>query len=84
MSTKGKLKERFKSLPSDFTFEEVVRLFASFGFELSNKGNTSGSRVAFCKNDETFTMHRPHPDHTVKKGTLKNIKDYLESKGLLE
>lgn len=27
MSTKEKLKERFKTLPSDFTFDELVRLF---------------------------------------------------------
>ena len=47
MSTKDKLTKRFKSLPSDFTFDELVRVFASVGFTLDNKGNTSGSRVRF-------------------------------------
>lgn len=84
ISTKGKLIERFKSLPNDFTFDELIRLFAAFGFELSNKGNTSGSRIAFIKEEETFTMHKPHPDNCIKKGTLKGIRDYLDSKGLLE
>lgn len=83
MSTKGKLKDRFCSLPNDFTFEELIRLFSSFGFELDNKGKSSGSRVAFIKDDDTFTMHKPHPGNIVKKGTLKNIKEYLEEKDLL-
>lgn len=83
MSTKGKLKERFCSLPNDFTFEELTRLFSVLGFELDNKGKSSGSRVAFTKGEETFTMHKPHPGNIVKKGTLKNIKDYFEEKGLL-
>ena len=84
MTTKGKLKERFKSLPNDFTFDKLIRLFASVGFTLSNKGGTSGSRVAFTNGEDTFTMHKPHPDSVVKKGTLKAIQDYIESKGLLE
>lgn len=83
MSTKGKLKDRFCSLPNDFTFEELVRLFSVLGFELDNKGKSSGSRVAFTKGDETFTMHKSHPGNIVKKGTLKFIKDYLADKGLL-
>lgn len=83
MSTKGKLIDRFGRLPNDFTYEELVRLFSYFGFEVDNKGKSSGSRVAFVKGNEVFTMHRPHPGNIVKRGTLKGIKDYLEEKGLL-
>ena len=45
MGTKEKLIERFKSLPANFTFEEMERLLSIFGYEKSNKGKTSGSRV---------------------------------------
>ena len=83
MSSKEKLVKRFLSLPRDFTFDEVVRLFALFGFVLSNKGHSSGSRVAFIHSDEVFTMHRPHPENIVKRGTLQNIKEYLENKNLI-
>ena len=58
-------------------------LFSVFGFELDNKGRSSGSRVAFIKGEETFTMHKPHPGNIVKKGTLKSIKEYFDEKGLL-
>lgn len=56
-----------------FSFEELVRLFASIGYELDNKGKSSGSRVAFINKDAIFTMHTPHPGNLVKKGTLKMV-----------
>ena len=80
MSTKEKLLGRFRSLPTDFTFDELVRLFSYYGFVLSNKGGTSGSRIAFVKGDEIFTMHKPHPGNLVKRGVLKGVCDYLNTK----
>ena len=80
MGTKEKLLKRFWSYPSDFTFEELVRLFSYYGFVLSNKGGTSGSRVAFVRDGETFTMHKPHPGNVIKKGTMKAIGDYLRAR----
>ena len=61
MGTKEKLTERFKSQPKDFTWNEYVRLFGALGFEPSNKGRTSGSRVIFTKGDMSHTAHKPHP-----------------------
>ena len=43
METKEKLIERFKRQPKDFTFDELTRLFIVLGFEVSQKGKTSGS-----------------------------------------
>jgi hypothetical protein len=80
MSSKEKLEKRFLSLPRDFTFDELVRLFAQYGYELSRKGRSSGSRVAFVRGNEVFTMHRPHPENIVKRGTLQNVKEYLKQK----
>ena len=47
MTKKDKLLERFLALPNDFTFDELKSLLESMGFEIENKGKTSGSRVAF-------------------------------------
>ena len=33
MGTKEKLIERFKALPSDFTFDELEKLLKCFGYE---------------------------------------------------
>ena len=83
MSSKDKLIERFKSFPNDFSFDELVRLLGGFGFTLSHKGATSGSRVSFDKGDKSLTLHRPHPGNIVGKGVLKSVNVYLKNKGLL-
>ena len=83
MSTKDKLIERFKSIPSDFTFDELTRLFGYFGFKLDNKGATSGSRVCFRRGEESFTLHKPHPGNIIKNRTLLNVYIYMTMKGLL-
>ena len=83
MSTKDKLTKRFKSLPSDFTFDELIRVFASVGFTLDNKGNTSGSRVRFRREGNIYCLHRPHPGNIVKRGVLKDVYVYLDNLKLL-
>ena len=47
MSKKQKLIDKLKSRSRSFTYEEAVSLLLSLGFQMSNKGKTSGSRVAF-------------------------------------
>lgn len=47
MGTKEKLIERFKRLPSDFTFDELERLLSFYGYVKSDKGKISGSRVIY-------------------------------------
>ena len=68
MNKKEKLIKRFKTLPRDFTFEEVVSLFQGYGFELANKGATSGSRIKFYNADDqnAYIMHKPHPSNIIK------------------
>ena len=83
MSKKEKLISRFCCLPSDFTFDELIRLFGYLGFELSNKGPTSGSRVTFIKGNESFDMHRPHPVNTLGRKTMLKIYKYFLIKDLL-
>ena len=83
MSTKEKLKERFLAFPSDFTFDELVRLLGLLGYTLDNKGNTSGSRVAFERNGDRLYMHKPHPGSIVKVGVLKCLHKLLKERGLL-
>ena len=47
MTKKNKLLERFLSVPKDFTYDELKTLLRSLGYEESNLGKTSGSRVEF-------------------------------------
>lgn len=86
MGTKEKLVERFKALPRDFTYDEVVRLFAIFGYVEDNKGGTSGSRVKFVNPSSggTYIMHKPHPSNVVKAYALRQMLAYVEENKLIE
>lgn len=85
MGTKDKLIERFNRLPSDFTFDEMERLLAIFGYEKSDKGRTSGSRVIFTNGDDRpIMLHKPHPDNIVKRYAMKQVLDDLIESGLLK
>ena len=56
MSTKEKLTERFKKHPKDFTWDELVKFLSGFGFEMNNKGKTSGSRVEFYRGNDSILL----------------------------
>jgi len=77
MSTKDKLIVRFKRQPTDFTWDELVRLFNCFGFDIYNKGKTSGSRVIFSNGEKEYIMHKPHPRNIIKESSMANILDFL-------
>jgi len=78
MSRKDKLVARFISMPSDFHYNELVRLLGYYGFTEVKKGKTSGSRVKFINEDGVpIYMHKPHPSGILKKYQLKNVKDTL-------
>lgn len=68
MSKVKKLIDRFLDVPSDFHFDEMVKLLKHFGFDEVKIGKTSGSRVRF-ENEEgiPIMLHKPHPS-----GILKN------------
>jgi len=87
MSAKEKLIERFKKQPKDFTFDELKNLLFGFGFVISNKGKTSGSRVRF-QNTELkiiIDIHKPHTSGSpIKETALKDIYNSLLNNNLIK
>jgi len=75
MSKKEKLLKRLLSYPKDFTFDEAETLLSYYGFVLSNKGKTSGSRVKFVSNKTglPLLLHKPHPSNILKPYQLEDI-----------
>ena len=84
MSTKDKLIERFKRKPKDFTWQELVRLLGFFGFEIDNKGKTSGSRAVFVKDDDEIEVHKPHPSNVIKEYVMKKVLKFLIDKEFIK
>jgi len=83
MSKQEKLLARFKSIPADFTFEELTTLLQALGYIRVSGGKTGGSRVEFRDTDSgaPIKLHKPHPGNIVKKYALEQLKEYLEGWG---
>ena len=66
-------------MPSDFHYDEMVRLLGYFDFVELKKGKTSGSRVKFM-NDHgvAIYMHKPHPSGILKRYQLRQVKEILD------
>lgn len=85
MSKNEKLIERFRQIPRDFTFEELEKLLAIFGYVKCNKGKTSGSRIMFeHKSQNNILIHKPHPGNVVKGYALRIIYDALVAAGYIK
>lgn len=85
MGTKEKLIERFKTLPSDFTFDELEKFLKCFGYEKSNKGKTSGSRVVYKNKDKRpIMLHKPHPGNIIKTYAMKQVLNDLIEAGFIK
>ena len=84
MSKKDKLIKRLLSRPSDFTFEELIALFGSFGYSLYYSGKTGGSRVKFSNNSGDYIkLHKPHPRNELKPYQINEIIVALAERNLI-
>ncbi len=83
MGKKEKLIQRLLSVPKDFTFEEMQSLLEILGFEFSNKGKTSGSRVKFYNGKTVIILHKPHPRKELLEYQIKQIIEKLKEDDLI-
>ena len=83
MSQLEKAIDRIKTCPKDYTYDEARALLQRLGYEESNKGKTSGSRVRFFRRTDgrMIDLHKPHPQSTMKEYSVKDLKVFLESIG---
>lgn len=84
MGKNEKLIQRFKSIPKDFTWDEVKTLLTYLGYSLRNKGKTSGSRVIFISpGKKPLLLHKPHPGKIMKEYTIRQLLNNLKEEGLI-
>lgn len=84
MGQREKLIQRLKSRPKDFTFSEAETLLGYLSYRRSNKGRTSGSRVAFISDEHApIMLHKPHPRSVLLDYQIKQLIGALEQEGLL-
>lgn len=74
MTRCGKLIGRLKSKPSDFTWDELVRLLASLGFDEVRPGKSGGSRRRFSHpTGLVISLHQPHPSNVLKRYAVSEV-----------
>lgn len=85
MSKAEKLLKRFLSKPKDFTYNELKKLLAGFGYENISTGKTSGSGVTFVEPEtrHVIKLHKPHPRPEMKRYQLDYIEETLRNKGVI-
>jgi HicA toxin of bacterial toxin-antitoxin, len=85
MSKKEKLIDRLLSVPKDFTWDELGRILASYGYREMNTGKTGGSKRKFVDADKKIiALHKPHPGNIIKEYALKQVIDHLKEKGKIK
>lgn len=79
MSKIDKLIKKLKSNPRDFTWDELKKVLAHFGFaEIKKKGKTGGSRRKFINDkQDIISLHEPHPEKIIKAYVIKQIIEHL-------
>jgi len=78
--------ERLLSRPKDYTFTEATSLLKSLGYELHNKGSTSGSRVMFYRprDNHKILLHKPHPKDIMKTYAIDELIEKLREGGYID
>jgi len=85
MSKYDKLLKKLLSNSKTFRFDELKNLLERLGYEIDNKGKTSGSRVSFKKEGDTIRLHKPHGREDVLHSyQIKQIITHLREKNLID
>lgn len=80
MGKTEKLLTKLIDAKNSYAWSDLVTLLKALGFEPLEG---SGSRVRFVKGDLQIRLHKPHPQKELKAYAVRQVKEVLESEGLL-
>ncbi len=85
MSKYDKVLLKLLNTSSTITYQEISYLLGKLGYRESQKGKTSGSRVAFINREEKhiIRLHKPHPGNELKTYVKREIILELKDKKLI-
>jgi len=84
MGRKAKLLARLQQRPRDFTWDELTVLLRAFGYKQAKPGKTGGSRRRFVHPKAApITLHKPHPEKSLKMYIIDEILEFLKREGML-
>ena len=79
MTQVEKLRAMLMEMPRTFRFRDFTRIMEHLGYELDQKGSTSGSRVRFyrARDGRMLIMHAPHPSDEMSRGAVRAAVRFL-------
>ncbi|MBU1054194.1 MAG: type II toxin-antitoxin system HicA family toxin [Proteobacteria bacterium] len=84
MSKKEKLIAKLLQCPNNFTWNELTSLLKSFDYKEAKTGKSGGSRRRFIHdNAATISLHKPHPQNTLKQYAIDQIIEVLEQEDMI-
>ena len=85
MSKYDKVLLKLINRTSTITYQEISYLLGKLGYIETQKGKTSGSRVAFINKEEKhiIRLHKPHPGNELKSYVKREIISELKDKKLI-
>ena len=85
MSKYDKLLLKLLNRNTTITYQEISYLLGKLGYTESQKGKTSGSRVAFINGEDKhiIRLHKPHPGNELKSYVKREIISELKDKKLI-
>lgn len=78
MGRKEKLKAKLDTLPKNFTWDELVSLMNQYEFVLLKAKRGSGRKFYNKNKDRLVMFHEPHPENTMKRYVLVEVKQLLD------
>jgi len=84
MSKKEKLIFKLLQRPKDFTWNELTSLLKTLGYKEVKTGKSGGSRRRFVHDSAaTVSLHKPHPQNTLRRYAIDQIIEVLEQENLI-
>ena len=67
---------------ANIRWADFLVLCKALGAELPKPGKTAGSRQRIGLRGRKTVLHKPHPEPTMKKGSVESARDFLRNAGV--
>jgi len=82
MSQIEKLIAKLKESPKGFKYSQLCKVMQYLGYAEDMGGRATGSAVNFIdENNNSITIHKPHPGDELHTPTVKRVVKYLMERG---
>jgi hypothetical protein len=67
---------------ANIRWADFLALCKALGAQLPKPGKTAGSRQRIVLHGRKAVLHKPHPEPTMKQGSVESARDFLQNAGV--